>query len=88
MLRQILGHTLHYSLYIQLGGEISFCLNALSHLTLAEISHQMEIHSANILAMLAHGLWVTLVKQKLSFSVCCMDFFSMEMPDGVQHDKQ
>lgn len=54
----ILGHTLHYSLYIRLGGEISFCLSTLCHLTLDEISHRTEMHSANTLAMPAHELWV------------------------------
>lgn len=33
-LPRILGHTLHYSSCIQLGGELSFCLGTLCHLTL------------------------------------------------------
>lgn len=52
---------------MRLGGEITFCLSTLCHRTLDEISRQMEMRSANILAMPAHELWV---KQNLFLSLC------------------
>ena len=62
-LLHILGHTLHYSSSIKLGGEIRFCLNTLCPLTLDEIIQQMEIHFANILAMLAYKQGFKVLKQ-------------------------
>lgn len=50
----IWGHTLHYSSYIQVGGEIPFCLSGLCDLKPEENSPQIWALSALVLATLAH----------------------------------
>lgn len=69
---QILGHTLRYSLYVQLWGEVSASIPFVIW-RWDEISRQMKIHSAIILAAEAQELWIRVVKPwlRLCFFVYC-----------------